>query len=99
MEKKIQVTESSMPDFDEYVEEIRNLWDSRWLTNMGEKHQRLEKALTEYLEVDYITLFTNGHLGLEVILEAMELTGEVITTPFTFASTTTAIVRTGLMRY
>lgn len=97
MEKKIQVTESSMPDFDEYVEEIRNLWDSRWLTNMGEKHQRLEKALTEYLEVDYITLFTNGHLGLEVILEAMELTGEVITTPFTFASTTTAIARTGLI--
>lgn len=96
MKEIVNVTRSSMPDFDEYVEEIRSLWSNRWLTNMGEKHQKLEGKLKEYLEVENIKLFTNGHLGLEAIIEAMDLTGEIITTPFTFASTTTAIVRKGL---
>lgn len=92
----IQVTRSSMPDFQEYVEEIRELWESHWLTNMGKKHKELEVLLKQYLNCTNISLFTNGHLSLESIIAAMNLTGEVITTPFTFASTTHAIVRNGL---
>ena len=91
----ILVTRSSMPDFDEYCEEIRELWDSHWLTNMGIKHKTLEKELRQFLGCEYLTLFTNGHLALENILEAFDLHGEIITTPFTFASTTHAIVRCG----
>ena len=94
--KLIQVTQSSMPEFEEYIEEIKGLWDSRWLTNMGAKHKELEAQLIKYLGVNDITLFTNGHLGLECAISALGLTGEVITTPFTFASTTHAIVRNGL---
>lgn len=93
---KINVTRSSMPDFDEYCAEIRDLWDSRWLTNMGAKHRKLEEELKNYLEAKNLLLFTNGHLALEAILRAMDLKGEVITTPFTFPSTTNAIVRCGL---
>lgn len=96
MEKFIQVTKSSMPDFQEYVEEIRELWETHWLTNMGIKHNQLEKLLLEYLNSENITLFTNGHLALECAISAFNLSGEVITTPFTFASTTHAIVRNGL---
>lgn len=96
MNKHIQVTRSSMPDFQEYIAEIRDLWDSHWLTNMGGKHEQLETALARYLNTPNITLFANGHLALESVIEAFELTGEVITTPFTFASTTHAIVRNGL---
>lgn len=92
----IQVTRSSMPEFEEYVEEIRDLWDSRWLTNNGSKHKALEAGLKSYLGVSALTLFTNGHLALEAALQAMDLKGEVITTPFTFPSTTHAIVRSGL---
>lgn len=93
---KINVTRSSMPEFDEYIEEIRDLWESRWLTNMGTKHNELQDKLCDYLSVDNVSLFTNGHLALEAVIAAMKLTGEVITTPFTFASTTQAIVRNGL---
>jgi dTDP-4-amino-4,6-dideoxygalactose transaminase len=96
MKKQVLVTQSSMPSFDEYINEIRDLWDSKWLTNMGDKHKALENQLLEYLNVNNITLFTNGHLALECIIAALGLTGEVITTPFTFASTTHAIVRNGL---
>lgn len=92
----IQVTRSSMPEFEEYIEEIRELWDTHWLTNMGTKHKNLESQLLDYLKVPNITLFTNGHLALECIIAALNLKGEVITTPFTFASTTHAIVRNGL---
>ena len=95
MSNTINVARSSMPDFEEYCAEIKPLWESRFLTNMGEKHLQLEADLKEYLGVDNITLFTNGHLALENIITAMGLTGEVITTPFTFASTTHAIVRCG----
>ena len=91
----INVTRSSMPPFEEYCEEIRGLWDSRWLTNMGEKHQALEQALRDYLGCEYLALHTNGHLALENLIEAFGLKGEIITTPFTFASTTHAIVRCG----
>lgn len=95
-DKKILVTRSSMPTLDEYVAEITPLWESHWLTNMGVKHQQLEADLKRYLGIDEIALFTNGHNALECVLEAMGLSGKVITTPFTFASTTHAIVRKGL---
>lgn len=91
----INVTRSSMPPFEEYCEEIRGLWDSRWLTNMGKKHQELERALGDYLGCEFLALHTNGHLALENLLEAFGLKGEIITTPFTFASTTHAITRCG----
>ena len=96
MNKQILVTRSSMPSFEEYCEEIKELWDSHFLTNMGVKHKELEKNLKEYLKCDNINLFTNGHLALECALKVFDLQGEVITTPFTFASTTHAIVRNGL---
>ena len=88
-----------MPSFEEYCEEIKELWDSRWLTNMGAKHQLLEAQLKEYLDTPYVTLYTNGHLALENVIAAMNFPagGEVITTPFTFSSTTHAIVRNGLV--
>ena len=98
MNDNILVTRSSMPDFEEYCEEIKGFWDSHWLTNMGEKHMELQKALEERFGVPHVTLYTNGHLALENIIAAMNLPqhGEVITSPFTFASTTHAIVRNGL---
>ncbi|WP_050636501.1 DegT/DnrJ/EryC1/StrS family aminotransferase [Candidatus Stoquefichus sp. SB1] len=96
MKEKILVTRSSMPDFDEYIDEISDLWETHWLTNMGEKHCILENTLKEYLNVENVSLFSNGHMALELAIQAMNLTGEVITTPFTFASTTHAIVRNGL---
>ena len=92
----IQVTRSSIPDIEEYIKEIKDIWDSRWLTNMGAKHKKLESLLVDFLIVPNITLFTNGHLALESIITALDLEGEVITTPYTFASTTHAIVRNGL---
>lgn len=96
MTNLIEVTRSSMPAFEEYTEEIKELWESHWLTNMGIKHKQLEVALLKYLNTPNIMLFTNGHLALECVISAFNLTGEVITTPFTFASTTHAIVRNGL---
>jgi dTDP-4-amino-4,6-dideoxygalactose transaminase len=93
---RINVTRSSMPPLDEYVDEIRELWETRWLTNTGIKHNMLEAMLKDYLGVDGISLMCNGHLALEMCLAAFELSGEVITTPFTFASTTHAIARNGL---
>lgn len=87
-----------MPEYEEYIEEIRDLWDSHWLTNMGEKHKRLQAQLEAYLGVRHAALYANGHLALENVIAAMNLPrgGEVITTPFTFVSTTHAIVRNGL---
>ena len=95
MSETINVTRSALPSFEEYCDEIRSIWDSHWLTNMGEKHQALEKALQDYLGVRHVSLLTNGHLALENILEAYDLHGEIITSPYTFASTTHAIVRCG----
>lgn len=94
--ERINVTRSSMPTLEEYIEEIKEIWNTRWLTNNGVKHQELEKRLCEYLEVKNTTLFCNGHLALCSILRNLDLKGEVITTPFTFASTTHAIVEAGL---
>ncbi|MEK4424523.1 DegT/DnrJ/EryC1/StrS family aminotransferase [Solibacillus sp. FSL K6-1523] len=96
MNHPVQVTRSSMPGFDEYIEEIKELWETQWLTNMGVKHTRLEVELARYLNTSNVALFANGHLALEYIIAALNLKGEVITTPFTFASTTHAIVRNGL---
>ena len=96
MEKKILVTRSSLPPIEEYIDEIKDIWDSHWLTNMGEKHKALQNGLKEYLGVENIDLLTNGHMALELSLQALNLQGEVITTPFTFASTTHAIVRNRL---
>ena len=96
--ENILVTRASLPSLEEYIEEISGLWDSHWLTNMGEKHEQLRKALCEYLDVPFIELFTNGHMALEMSLQAMDFPvgGEVITTPYTFASTVHAIVRNNL---
>lgn len=96
MSSEILVTKSSMPQLEEYIDEIRDIWDTHWLTNMGTKHQKLQAQLCDYLEVDNVELLTNGHMALELTFQAMNLHGEVITTPFTFASTTHAIVRNGL---
>lgn len=87
-----------MPPFEEYCEEIRELWETRWLTNMGEKHREFQRKLEAYLGAAHATLYTNGHLALENAIKAMGLPegSEVITTPFTFASTTHAIVRNHL---
>lgn len=99
MSKIINVTRSSMPSYEEYCEEIKDLWDSHWLTNMGAKHKKLQAELETYLDTPHTILYTNGHLALENVIAAMGLPrgGEVITTPFTFASTTHAIVRNGLI--
>lgn len=95
-QRKILVTRSSLPSYEEYTEMIKPIWDSAWLTNMGRFHQQLEQELKEYMGMDQLVLFVNGHMALEMAIQALELTGEVITTPFTFASTTHAIVRNGL---
>lgn len=97
MANNIFVTRSSMPSFEEYTEEIKDIWESHWLTNMGVKHQQLEKELIDYMGVEKLHLMVNGHSALELSLQALNLQGEVITTPFTFASTTHAIVRNGLI--
>ena len=99
MSDRINVTRSSMPSFEEYCEEIKELWDSHWLTNMGIKHKQLQSGLESYLDTPHAILYTNGHLALENVIAALGLPegGEVITTPFTFASTTHAIVRNGLI--
>ena len=96
MKEKILVTQSSMPSYEEYCGEIKNLFKTKWLTNNGPKHNLLEKKLCEYLYADNVTLYNNGHMALYNAIKLLNLTGEVITTPFTFASTTHAIVQNGL---
>lgn len=94
----IYVTESSMPPYEEYIEAIKPLWESHWLTNMGVYHQELESRLRDYLDVPGLSLMVNGHMALELSIQAMGFPkgGEIITTPFTFISTTHAIIRNGL---
>ena len=96
MNKNILVTQSSLPSYEEYIEEIKDIFESKWLTNMGQKHQKLESKLIEKLKVNNISLFTNGHMALYTALKALDLKGEVITTPYSFSSTTHAIVQNGL---
>ena len=95
-EKRINVTTSSMPSFEEYVEEIKPLWESRWLSNRGVLSVEFEDRLRSYLETPNVWLFANGHVALEEMLHALDLKGEVITTPYTHCSTTHSIVRNGL---
>lgn len=94
--KPVLVTRSSLPDLEEYVEEIKPIFDSAWLTNMGPVHQNFEQQLESYLKVPNVSLFCNGHLSLFIAIKALRLSGEVITTPFSFASTTHAIADNGL---
>lgn len=97
-DEKILVTQSSMPPYEEYIEAIKPLWDSHWLTNMGKYHKELEEKLREYLDVPELSLMVNGHMALEMAIQAFNFPegSEVITTPFTFISTTHAIVRNHL---
>ncbi len=98
MKEKIFVTQSSMPPYEEYIAAIKPLWDSHWLTNMGKYHKELEQKLREYLDVPELSLMVNGHMALEMTIQAFNFPegSEVITTPFTFISTTHAIVRNRL---
>ena len=91
--------QSSMPDLEDYIKEIKPIFESKILTNMGPIYKRFQHQLIEYLKVPYLSLFVNGHMALEMGMQAMGLNipeGEVITTPFTFVSTTHAISRNGL---
>ena len=94
--EKILVTQSSMPAIEEYIEEIKSIFETKCLTNMGPKHKKLQSKLEEYLKVQHMTLYTNGHMALYNAIKALKLEGEVITSPFTFVSTTHAIVQNGL---
>ncbi len=92
----IKVTSPLLPDLGEFNEYLKKIWDSQWLTNNGHFHQELEKALAEYLKVPYISLFTNGTLPLITALQALRITGEVITTPYSFVATTHALWWNGI---
>lgn len=87
----ITVTSPLLPDLDDFNEMLKEIWASKWVTNMGQFHVQLEKALCEYLKVPYISLFTNGTLPLLTALQALNITGEVITTPYSFVATTHSI--------
>lgn len=98
MKDSIFVTRTSMPAYEDYIEAIKPLWESHWLTNMGKYHQELEQKLKDYLKVPELSLMVNGHMALEMAIQAFEFPegSEIITTPFTFISTTHAIVRNKL---
>ncbi|WP_287828034.1 aminotransferase class I/II-fold pyridoxal phosphate-dependent enzyme, partial [Bacteroides sp.] len=90
-EEPITVTSPLLPDLKEFIPSLEDIWNRKWLTNNGHYHQELEKALCEYLKVPYISLFTNGTLPLMVALQALRISGEVITTPYSFVATTHAL--------
>ncbi|MFI3277533.1 MAG: DegT/DnrJ/EryC1/StrS family aminotransferase [Rikenellaceae bacterium] len=92
----ITVTSPLLPDLDEFKNLLDDIWDRKWLTNNGHYHQELEKALAEYLKVPYVSLFTNGTLPLITALQAMRITGEVITTPYSFVATTHSLWWNGI---
>lgn len=92
----IQVTKAYIPPIEEYIKQLEVIWKSNWITNNGPLHNSLQEKLSQYLGVNNATLFTNGHLALDIAIKSLGLTGEVITTPFTFASTTHAIVMNNL---
>lgn len=94
--KQITVTSPLLPDLEEFHQLLREIWDSKWITNNGSFHQRLEQALAEYLKVPYVSLFTNGTLPLITALQALRITGEVITTPYSFVATTHALWWNGI---
>ena len=88
---QITVTSPLLPNLDEFHELLKEIWDSKWITNNGSFHKQLEAALAEYLKVPYVSLFTNGTLPLLTALQALRITGEVITTPYSFVATTHSI--------
>lgn len=92
----ITVTSPLLPNLDDFTKELRKIWDSKWITNNGKYHQRFEAALAEYLGVPYVSLFTNGTLPLITALQALRITGEVITTPYSFVATTHALWWNGI---
>ena len=92
----ITVTSPLLPNLDEFTESLKEIWESKWITNNGQFHQKLEAALAEYLKVPYVSLFTNGTLPLLTALQALRITGEVITTPYSFVATTHAIWWNGI---
>lgn len=94
--KTITVTSPLLPDLDEFHGLLKEIWDSKWITNNGSFHQQLEAALAEYLKVPYVSLFTNGTLPLLTALQALRITGEVITTPYSFVATTHALWWNGI---
>lgn len=96
MQDRINVISPLIPDLEEFIPMLRDIWDRKWLTNNGYYHQELEKALAEYLGVQYLSLFTNGTLPLITALQALRITGEVITTPYSFVATTHSIWWNGL---
>ncbi len=98
MQKKIFVTKAAMPPYEEFVKAIKPLWDTHCLTNMGQYHQELEEKLRNYLKVPELSLMVNGHMALEMAIQSFHFPegAEIITTPFTFISTTHAIVRNHL---
>jgi dTDP-4-amino-4,6-dideoxygalactose transaminase len=96
MDHKIFVTQPSLPPLAEFVESLQKIWASKVLTNGGEFHQELEKALCEYLGVKYISLFNNGTIALLTALQALNIKGEVITTPYSFVATTHSLLWNGL---
>lgn len=89
--EQITVTSPLLPNLDEFHELLKQIWDSKWITNNGQFHRQLETALAEYLKIPYISLFTNGTLPLLTALQALRITGEVITTPYSFVATTHSI--------
>ena len=89
--KVISVTSPLLPDIDEFYDLLKEIWESKWITNMGVFHHQLEQALADYLHVPYVCLFTNGTLPLITALQALRITGEVITTPYSFVATTHSI--------
>ena len=98
MNENIYGTRSALPPYEEFIEAVKPLWDSRWLTNMGHYHKELEEQLRTYLKVSGLSLMVNGHMSLEMAIQSFHFPegAEVITTPFTFISTTHAIVRNHL---
>ena len=95
-EKTITVTSPLLPDLKEFEKSLEDIWSRKWLTNNGEYHKKLEAALSEYLGVPYLSLFTNGTLPLITALQALRITGEVITTPYSFVATTHSIWWNGI---
>ena len=91
MGKKIFVTQPSLPPLNDFLPYLEKIWQNKWLTNCGEFHKEFEQKLAEYLGVKYVSLFTNGMIALQTGMQALRITGEVITTPFTFVATTHAI--------
>ena len=94
--KNITVTSPLLPDLGEFSEMLKEIWDSKWITNNGSFHKALEQALCEYLRVPYVSLFTNGTLPLITALQALHITGEVITTPYSFVATTHSLWWNGI---